>query len=669
MRAFRLLTTAASFALTLIVAAPAGAGPADLDPAVDPSVRPGDDFYRFANNPWLKATALPDGQTSYGTSSMLVAENARRVRALIDAAAQAPNSALAQKIGDYYSSLLDTQTIEARGLTPLTADLAAIAAIADRHALAVRLGQTLTLDDGSDSHVDSLFGIWVHQGFHDPDHYVPHVVQGGLGMESGGLYDRDVYLDPAPNSPDAAARDAYRAHIATVLKAAGFSDAETRAARVLALEIAIAQVHASAADTGDVFKTDTVWSPGDFAAKAPGLDWPAFFQAAGLDRQSIFVVWQPGAVTSSAALIASQPLDTWKDYLAFHLIAHYAQVLPSAIAPPVADRAQWAVAATTDALGEGIGRLYVERWFPPSSKAAADDMVANIRTVFRAHIAAATWMSPATRAEALAKLETLKVGMGYPDVWTDYSALVVVRGDAFGNWRRAEAFAWRQSLAKLTRPVDPAEWALPPQTVGAILNLSPNSMQFAAGIEQPPYFDSSGDLAVNYGSAGAGLAHEVSHTFDEVGNIYDAHGNLVRWWTAEDGARYDALTAPLAKQLDADCPAPDLCVHSHQVLGESAADLIGLQVAYEAYHLALHGRPDTVIGGLSGDQRFFLAFARRWRRIQTTDALRRQIATDIHLPPEYRADAVRNIDAWYDAFAIKPGDRLYLKPEDRVKLW
>ncbi len=660
MRAFRLLTTAASFALTLIVAAPADAGPADLDRAVDPAVRPGDDFYRYANNPWLKATALPDGQTSYGTSSMLVEKNARRVHALIDAAAQAPTSALARKIGDYYSSLLDTQAIEARGLTPLAGDLAAIAAIADRHALAVRLGQSLTLDDGTDSHVDSLFGVWVHQGFHDPGHYAPHFVQGGLG-----LYDRDVYLDPG----QAAARDTYRAHIAIVLKAAGFSDAEARAARVLALEIAIAQVHASAADTGDVFKTDTVWSPGDFAAKAPGLDWPALFQAAGLDRQSAFVVWQPGAVTGSAALIASQPLDTWKDYLAFHLIEHYAPVLPSPVAPPVADRAQWAVAATTDALGEGIGRLYVEHWFPPSSKAAADDMVAHIRSVFRAHVVAAAWMSPETRAEALAKLGTLKVGMGYPDVWTDYSALSVVRGDAFGNWRRAEAFAWRQSLAKLTRPVDPAEWALPPQTVGAILNLSPNSMQFAAGIEQPPYFDPSGDLAVNYGSAGAGLAHEVSHSFDEVGNIYDAHGNLTRWWTAEDAARYAALTAPLARQLDAECVAPDLCVHGQQVLGESVADLIGLQVAYEAYHLALHGRPDTIIDGLSGDQRFFLAFARRWRRIQTGDALRRQIATDTHLPPEYRADAVRNIDAWYAAFAIKPGDRLYLKPEDRVKLW
>ena len=673
MRPIRLLT-----AIALMAAAPAGprpawAGPADIagavDKAVDSGVRPGDDFYRYANGPWLKAVEVPPGQTGYGTSSLLVAENARRVRALIEDAARAPKTDLQQKIGDYYASRLESGAIDARGLTPLAADLTAIAAIQDRQALAAWLGGHISLDDGTDSHVDSLFGVWVHQGFHDPDHYVPHIVQGGLG-----LYDRGPYLDPAPNSLHAAARQAYRAHVATVFKAAGFTDAEARAARVLALETEIARVHASADDTNDVFKTDNSWTRSDFDTRAPGLDWPVFFRAAGLDRQATFVVWQPGAVIGGAALVASQPLDAWKDYLAFHLIDHYAGVLPASIpasitGTPVSDRSTLAIAATTDALGEGIGRLYVARWFPPASKQAAETMVANIRTVFRAHVAAAAWMSPATRTAAMTKLDALQIGLGYPDRWTDYTSLEVVRGDAFGNLRRAEAFARRQSLARLGRPVDPAEWALLPQTVGAILNFSPNAMQFSAGLLQPPYFDATGDLAGNYGSAGAGLAHEVSHSFDGLGRLYDARGNLAEQWTAEDSARYDAATQPLARQMDTDCPAPDLCVHGSQVEQESVADLVGLRVAYEAYHLALHGQPDRIIDGLTGDQRFFLAFARRWRKVQTDDALRRQVATDPHLPPEYRADAVRNLDAWYAAFAVKPGDRLYLKPEDRVRLW
>ncbi len=657
MRPVRLLTV-----LALVTAIPAWptpdlAGPADIGTLVDSAVRPGDDFYRYANAPWLQAVEVPPGQTSYGTSSLLVAQNARRVRALIEDAARSPTAGLPQKIGDYYASLRDTSTIDARGLTPLSADLDAIAAIGDRHALATWLGGHLTLDDGTDSHVDSLFGVWVHQGFHDPDHYVPHLVQGGLGLD-----DRDAYSDTSA----ASARDTYRAHVASVLKAAGFSDVEVRAARVLALESEIARTHASLADTNDVQKTDNIWTRSDFAQRAPGLDWPAFFRAAGLGRQSSFVVWQPGAVTGGAALVAAQPLDAWKDYLAYHLIEHYARVLPAALTDvPASDP----IATTTDALGEGIGRLYVEKWFPPQSKQAAETMVANIRTVFQAHIEAARWMSPAARAQAIAKLKALKIGLGYPDTWTDYTSLEVVRGDALGNLRRAEAFAWRQNLAKLDRPVDPAEWALLPQTVGAILNFSPNSMQFSAGLLQPPYFDPTGDLAANYGSAGAGLAHEVSHSFDGLGRLYDTHGNLTEQWSAEDAARYDALTAPLARQLDADCLKPDLCVHGSQVKQESVADLIGLQVAYEAYHLALDGRPDRVIDGLTGDQRFFLAFARRWRKVMNDDALRQQVATDPHLPPQYRAAAVRNLDAWYDAFNIRPGDRLYLKPEDRVKLW
>jgi endothelin-converting enzyme/putative endopeptidase len=315
--------------------------------------------------------------------------------------------------------------------------------------------------------------------------------------------------------------------------------------------------------------------------------------------------------------------------------------------------------------------LYVARYFSPHARAAATAMVDNIRAALRARLANATWMSPETRATASAKLATLRVGLGYPQTWVDYSGLSIVRGDAFGNLKRGEAFAYSHEVAKLGQAVDPDEWAiqLHPQMVGAILNLSPNTMQFTAGLLQPPYFDPTGDAASNYGSAGAGIAHEISHSFDEVGNIYDAQGRLVRWWTPDDLARFNAATAPLAAQLNTCCPAPDVCAHGAQVLSESAADLTGLVIAHDAYLLSLRGRADLIKNGLTGEQRFFVAFAQRWRRQQSDAALRQQIATDSHAPPQCRSGLIRNVDAWASAFNVQPGDRLYVAPEARVHVW
>lgn len=612
-------------------------------------VRPGDDFYRYANGDWLNATSLPEGASSYGTTAMLIAQNKLRVRDLIVGSQDS-------RISDYYASQMDVEGIEAKGLTPLASDLASIDAIGDRRALSAWLGRAMRLDDGTNSQTDGLFGLWVHQNFHDPDHYAAHLVQGGLGL------DRDAY-------GDASARETYRAHIAAVLKLAGLSDSDARAASVITLEAEIAKAHASAEDAADVVKTDNSWHRGDLAVKAPGMDWDAWLMGAGLDQRDNFVVWQPSAVIGSSALVASQPLATWKDYLTFHLIEHYAAVLPKAFGAQSADRQAQAIAATNGALGEAVGQLYVARYYPPAFKAAAASMAENLRLSFRAHIDNAAWMSPQARVAALAKLETLTTGVGYPDQWTDYSAFKVVRGDAYGNLRRAEAFAYDQSLVKLGRPVDIGEWALLPQSVGAILNFSPNSLQFSAGVLQPPYFDPEGDLASNYGSAGAGMAHELSHTFDELGRLYDAQGRLGDWWTADDEVRFHAMAAPLVAQYNAYCPQSGLCLNGKQVEGESVGDLVGLQVAHDAYLRALGGKPDVVINGLTGEQRFFLAFAQRWRKVQSEAALRQQIATDTHAPGEYRADTVRNVDAWYDAFGIKPGDKLYLKPEDRVRLW
>lgn len=646
------------------------ADPQELDPAI----RPGDDFYRYANGPWLKSTRPPEGRPSIDTTAMLRDETALRVQALIEAAAGA---ASANRIGDFYAGFMDVAGIEAKGLKPLSDELAAIAAIADRGTLSAYLGRTLRLDDGTNTKTDGLFGVWIHQGFHDGTRYVPHFVQGGLGLP-----DPQDYLDAAAEK--AAGRELYRAHIAAVLALAGLDRSEIRAARVLGLETAIAGTHASRADTDDVFKTDNPWRRADFAAKAPGMDWDAWFKSSGLDRQDEFLVWQPSAITGTSALVGAQPIEAWQDYLAFHLVEHYAAVLPKAFGeedtaflarlsgqPAVAtERTQLAIAATTLALGEEIGRLYVERYFPPAAKAAAQAMVENIRSAFRTRIEGLAWMSPATRDTALAKLATLKIGVGYPDAWIDWSGLSILRDDASGNMRRAEEFAYARALAKLDQPVDPAEWSLLlPQKVGAVINFSPNSMQFSAGILQPPYFDPAGDAAANYGSAGAGLAHEVSHTFDELGAIYDADGRLVRWWTPDDLARYRAASAPLVGQFNAYCPQADLCVKGDQVLGEDIADLAGLLVAHDAYILSLGGKADAVKDGLTGDQRFFLAFARRWRRVQSDDALRRQIATDSHAPGEYRADTVRNSEDWLRAYDVKAGDKLYVKPEERPHIW
>jgi len=627
-------------------------------------VRAGDDFDAFANSAWARSTTLPAGQSSYGPTAMLIAKNAERVRNLLESAASTPNGALERKVGDFYASAADGQSIEAKGIAPLASELAAIDAINDRRSLSAALGRTLRLDDGTNTTTDGIFGVWVHQGFTESDRYLPHIVQGGLGL------DADAYAD----SSKADVRADYRAHVAQILKLAGHANADAEAGDVLTLETAIAASHASRADTDDPVKTNNLWHRADFLTQAPGMDWAAYFAAADLPRQGDFLVWQPSAVEGTSALVASQPIAAWKAYLTFHLIDHYAPLLPAAFArfdqPPPADQQKQAIAITNAALGEAVGRLYVERYFPPSAKAAAEAMAANLRSAFRARIAKLTWMSPQTRTRALAKLAALNIGLGYPDHWTDYSTLRIVRGDALGNQQRSEQFAYAQALAKLQRPVDPGEWSIvQPHQVGALINFSPNAIQFSAGILQPPYFDPKGDTASNYGSAGAGMAHEISHSFDLLGNLYDAHGRLGKWWSAQDLAHYEAATAPLAAQYTAYCPRSGLCLDGKRLLGEDVADLAGLRVALDAYHLSLHGRSDRKVNGVTGDQRFFIAFAHRWQMLQSEDALRKQVANDIHAPGPFRSATVRNVDSWYKAFGVSRGEQLYLEPENRIGIW
>jgi putative endopeptidase len=650
---------------------------------MDRSIKPGDDFYRYANGGWLKAVAIPAGASSYDTRAMLNEKTSQRVRDLIHeaAAAQAAKGSAAQKVGDYYASFMDEGSIEAKGLTPLTAELAMIAAITNKTSLSAYLGTTLNTEvDGLTANADHVFGVWVNQSFADSKRYVFHLLQGGLGMP-----DRDAYMDASPKMAELRAQ--YQAHIAAILKLAGIAgsqaDSETKAARILSLEIRMAQSHAPDADAADVFKQNNPWKRADFDAKAPGMDWNAYFESAGVAGQPEFIVWQPSAVTGTSALVGIEDIDLWKDYLRFHLIEHYASGLPKAVAAEdfafygtilsgtqeAPDRSKGAIAATNAALGQAVGQLYTQHYFPPEAKAKAQAMVADLITAYRARISNLTWMSPETKKKALAKLAALKIGLGYPDTWIDYSTLDVVRGDAWGNMRRAEAFNRSYNLAKPKRPADPGEWRIDPQIVGAVIVFTPNTETFSAGLLQQPYFDSNGDGASNYGSAGAGIAHEISHSFDELGNIYDDQGRLGNWWTADDTANYHAAAAKLAAQFDGYCPLTDLCVKGKQVLSESIADLAGLLTAHDAYVLSLKGKTDVVIDGLSGEQRFFLAFAQRWRKNQSETALRRQITTDTHAPGEYRSDAVRNVEAWYKAYDIAPTEKLYLKPEDRVRIW
>jgi predicted metalloendopeptidase len=663
--------------LSIAAVPPASTSP-DLDD-IDNFIKPGDDFYRYANGGWLKANAIPIGKSSYDTRAMLAEKTSQQVRDLIENAGSdhATKGTVVQKIGDYYASFFDQDGIGARGLSPLAGEMARITAITDNTSLSAYLGTTLNSEvEGLTANADHIFGIWTNQGFEDSGHNLPHIWQGGLGMP-----DRDDYLDSSPKMVEL--RNQYQAHIKAVVKLTGDADPENKAARILSLEIRIAQAFAPDSEAADVTKQNNPWKRADFSTKAPGLDWDAYFQTAGLAKQQDFIVWQPSAVIGISARVRDASVDVWKDYLRFHLVEHYASVLPRAIAAEhfrfygtilsgaqqIPDRSKEAIAATNAALGQAVGQLYTQRYFPPEAKARAQAMVNDLITAYRGRISTLIWMSPQTKQKALAKLAALQVIVGYPEVWIDYSSLDVKRDDAFGNMRRAEAFNRLRNLARLKQAVNPIEWPINPQVPGAVIMFSPNAEFFSAAILQPPYFNSEGDSASNYGSAGAGMAHEISHSFDELGNIYDAQGRLGDWWTVEDHARYHETAEMLVEQFNHYCPFPDLCVNGKQVLSENIADLAGLLVAYDAYVLSLKGKSDVIIDGLSGEQRFFMAFAQRWRKLQTETALRQQLKTDTHSPGEYRSDTARNADGWYEVYKIAPGDRLYVKRQDRVRIW
>jgi len=668
-------------AALLGTAARAEAPGIDFD-GIDRSVAPGDDFFAFANGGWYKATAIPADRPAFGASAIVYDRTSQRTVELIQQAARAetPAGSVERKVGDYYASFMDEAAIEARGLAPVQPKLDAIAAIADRTGLSRFLGTTLRADvdalNNTNFDTDNLLGLWVAQDLDQPSRYVPFLMQGGLDMP-----ERSYYVDPSPQMAETRAK--FQAHVARILALAHVEGAEAGSTRVFELERKIAEVHASREDSSDVKKSNNHWTREALDLSAPGLDWTEYLAAAGLAGQKEFVVWHPGGVTGIAALVASQPLETWKDYLTFHALEHSATVMPAAFGaerfafhgtvlqgtPRRRDRWKRAVDATGGALGEAVGQMYVRKYFPPADKARIEEMVRNLIAAFGRRIDRLDWMAPATRARAKAKLATLQVHVGYPDRFRDYGALTVVPGDAYGNAERAELFEYRRNLAKLGQPIDRGEWVMTPQTVNAVNLPVMNAMNFPAAILQPPYFDPARPLAMDYGAIGSIIGHEISHSFDDQGALFDETGRLQNWWTEADFAHFQASADRLVKQYDAYQPLPDLHVKGKQTLSENVADVAGLSAAYDGYRMSLGGKPAPVAQGLSGDEQFFISFAQSWRQKVREALLRQQIVGDSHAPDEFRADVVRNLDPWYAAFAVKPGQKLYLAPADRIRVW
>ncbi|THD77043.1 MAG: M13 family peptidase [Phenylobacterium sp.] len=674
---------AAAFALALTAAA-ASAQPArgpGLDlPAMDRSVKPGDDFFAYANGAWLKTTEIPADRSAWGSGAMLTEKTTAEVNDLVKAAQGAAAGSEARKVGDDYAAFMDQARIETLGLAPLKPALTRIAAIKDKRGLATEFGRELRADvdalNNTNFYTDHLFGLWVEQDLHKPDRYAPYLLQGGLGLP-----DREYYV--ATSARMAGIRDAYKAHLARVLTLMGRKDPDAEAQRIFDLESKIARAHAPRAESEDVAKADNRWARAAFAKQAPGMDWSAFFAAAGLEARPEFYVWHPKATAGEAALVASEPLSVWKEYLGLRQVEHYAAVLPKAFddehfafygttlrgTPQQQLRWKRGVNFASAGLGMAVGKLYVAKYFPPSSKAAVEAMVGDLIAAFNARIDGLEWMAPATKAEAKKKLATLKVGVGYPDHWIDYSGLVVSPTDAFGDQYRAELFEYRRNLAKFGHPVDRGEWSMTPQLVNAVNLPVRNSLNFPAAILQAPYFNPQNTLAENLGGTGATIGHEISHSFDDQGAQFDSRGEWRNWWTPADFAHFQASGKALAAQYSLYRPFPDLALNGEQVLSENIADIAGLNAAYDAYRLGNGGKEGPSAQGFSGDQQFFIAFAQSWRSKVREAQLRQQVITDGHAPAEYRADTVRNMDAWYSAFDVKPGEKLALSPADRVRVW
>ncbi len=668
------LITPASF----IKAAPGNSGRPQLGSwgvdmsGMDKSIKPGDDFFKYVNGGWYARTEIPADRSSWGGFTILRDLSDKRTHDIIDLVSKQKNAngTAAQKVGDFYASFMDEAAIEKNGMEPVMPMLAAIDAIKTPADLSRAFATANRLN------IATPISIGVQLDLKDNSKYAAYVGQGGLGLP-----DRDYYLVDNPRFADIRAK--YITHIAAILKLAAISDAGPKADAIFALEKKIAASHWTKAEGRQIDKLYNPYPKQELGTALPGFEWPSFVEGAGLGGQSRIIVAEVSAVKAAAAMVSSEPIAVWKDYLKFHTLSDAAPLLPMAWVqedfafngkvlsgtPVLKDRWKRGVDLINGAMGEAVGQIYVAKYFPPASKAKADALVKNLIRAMDNRLANLAWMSPETRTKARAKLASFTPKIGYPDKWRDYSSLKIVTGDLWGNALRATQFEYERQLAKIGKPVDRSEWSMTPQTVNAYANPLWNEIVFPAAILQPPFFDANADAAVNYGGIGAVIGHEISHHFDDQGRKFDQKGNLADWWSAEDVARFEKLTKNVVAQYGAYEPLPGQKVNGELTLGENIADLAGITIAYDAYKMSLGGRSAPVLGGVSGDQRFFLGFGQIWQTKYRDANLLQRLTSDPHTPGHYRPYVVRNIDAWYAAFGVGAGEKYYLKPEDRARLW
>ena len=640
---------------------------------MDRSTRPQDDFFRFVNGKWADNTPIPADASSYGSFNMLRDNALEAVKGILDDATKSKSAhgTIKQKIGDFYAAYMDEARIEALGLKPLEPTLAEIAKLSSMKELPVafaKFGKYGTR---------SPFRIGVTP---DPKNASVHAVAGG---QSGiGLPDRDYYL--RNDEKFTKIRAAYADYITQIMTLAKQPDPAGAAQRIIALETQFAQKQWDRAKSRNRDLTYNKLTLAQLQAATPNFDWKAYLTASGGPNVNEVIFSQPDFLQAADAIIAATPISTWKEWLTFSLVNSYADDLPKAFVDAQFNfngkvlsgqqemRARWkrGVSETEGVLGEPIGKLYVEKYFTPAAKARMDELVKNVLAAFKVGIDSLEWMSPATKQAAQAKLAKYTVKIGYPQRWRDFSAYDVQPGDLIGNLMRARDFQNKESWSRLGKPVEKWRMNMTPQTVNANYSPTNNEITFPAGILQPPFFNPNADDAVNYGAIGVVIGHEISHGFDDQGRKSDGDGNLRDWWTSEDAQKFEARAARLGAQYESYDPLPGMKINGRQTMGENIGDLSGMAVAYRAYHLSLKGKEAPVIDGFTGDQRFFMGYAQVWRFKERDEALRNQLLTDSHSPGMFRAFVpATNIDAWYKAFDVKPGDKLYRAPEERVKIW
>jgi putative endopeptidase len=635
----------------------------------DRSAKAGDDFFRFANGKAVDAMKIPPDRSRYGAFDSLRELSDARSRALIESPSKPAPGSEEAKIKALYASFMDQDRLNALGLKPLQPQLNAVKAIKTKTELALLMGK------GADSFYGAFFGAFVGTDAKDPDHYAVVVSQSGLNMP-----DRDYYL----TAQFAEKKKAYLAYVADTLKRIGWPGPDAAAKQIVDMETQIAQVSWTRVQQRDDVATYNPMSTAQLAKLAPGFPWKAYLTGAQLPAVKRVIVSEKSAFPKIAAIYAKTPLPVLKAWSAFTLADQASTYLDAQMddahfnfhsktlsgVPEQRPRWKRATSLASSQLGEALGHVYVDHYFPASSKARMLELVGELKVSLGERIKKLDWMSETTKGKALEKLSMLNVKIGYPNKWRDYSALVIKADDLYGNIGRGQAFEWAFRRGRLNGPVDRQEWDMTPQTVNAYYDPSKNEVVFPAAILEPPFFDPQADMAVNYGGIGGVIGHEMTHGFDDEGRKYDGHGKLTEWWTKADADRFDEKTKALAKQYSGFEPIPGSHINGDLTLGENIADLGGLLLGLDAYHASLKGQPAPVIDGLTGDQRVFLGWAQVWRSKIREDALRRQVTTDPHSPDMFRVNGVvHNVDGWYGAYDVKPGEKLYVAPDQRVKIW